>query len=109
MAKLIAQHTIETTDWDNYDAEYEKGLAEFREWAKKCSSDKLAGETISFPVADGYAVYGIVREKPLHLCYINHGDCWQIPDAHLRGLRLTDVRQMVKRDKAMKDMFARKS
>jgi len=109
MAKVIAQHDIPFPDnWDDMDAEHERGMAKFKLWAQKCSDDKLTGETIRFQVADGYAVYGIVREKPLHLCHINEGDGYQIPDAHIRGLNLADVREMIRCEKALAELFAKR-
>jgi hypothetical protein len=106
MAKLTCQHTIETTDWNKWEEEYEAGIAKFVTVAKSKASGELVGETIRFQVADGYAVYGIMSEKPLQLCHINHGDGYQIADAHIRGLNLTDAREMVRREKAIAEMFA---
>ena len=52
----------------------------------------LVGLIVSFGVADGYATYRVVKDKPLTLEHIPHGDAWQIPAAHLRGLTAKDIR-----------------
>lgn len=65
----------------------------------------VAGEKIYFGVGDGYAVYVVWDSYSLVHCPI--GDNWSIPDAHARGLRLSDVRQMIKSEKAMNQLFGR--
>jgi len=50
-----------------------------------------ADRIFSYPHADGYANYYIVSEKPLILQHIPYGDAWQLPYAHIRGLRLSDI------------------
>lgn len=46
---------------------------------------------LHFGVADGYARYRVVKHHPLTLQHIYVGDGWQIPAAHVRGIRLQDV------------------
>jgi hypothetical protein len=55
----------------------------------------LVGRVVSFPIADGCAQYMVASEKPLQLVHLPLGDAWQIPAAHARGLRLSDIRQML--------------
>jgi len=45
----------------------------------------------SSPVADGQAMYFIVSDNPLVLRHIPFGDAYQLPYAHVRGLRLSDI------------------
>ena len=47
---------------------------------------------IRFPVADNYAIYRVSSWEPLTLQHVPTGDAYQIPRAHLRGLREEDVR-----------------
>lgn len=116
MAKVIARHDIETDitlPWDEETKQYEAGIEKAREHMKEnvlCAghpigSGKLVGETIQFQIADGYAVYMVANENPLNLLHINYGDGYQIPDAHARGLNLTEIRRMVKSEKAMNKLF----
>ncbi len=68
----------------------------------------LAGEVVGWPRADNYARYMIVSEKPLTLIHIDSGDGYAVEAALIRGLRLADVRAMVKRDRAMSELFSGK-
>jgi hypothetical protein len=52
--------------------------------------------------------YLVVKRKPLTLQHIYYMDGYQIPAAHVRGLTLADVDDMVRREKAMRDLFAGK-
>lgn len=57
--------------------------------------DKIEEPIIRFPVADGYALYRVVKKDPLTIQHIPAGDAWQIPAAHVRGLRLEDVKHQL--------------
>lgn len=46
---------------------------------------------LSFPVADGYALYFVKSRNPLVLQHIPYLDAYQIPLAHIRGLTEADV------------------
>lgn len=67
------------------------------------------GVILSFPYADGYAMYLVQKTSPLTLQHIPFGDAWQIPAAHLRGLTLADVKEQVRRNKGMRELFAAKA
>ncbi len=86
----------------------EEWLAELVEWCKTNtdSRSELVGEVIRFPRGDGTANYMVFRTKPLSLLHIPLGDSWDLPDYQLRGLRVKDVRELVKRDRALGDFFA---
>lgn len=115
MAELIGSFDIET-DFSAYYKEYE---AQVKAGVEKCRehiallpingrSAPLVGKMVRFQIADGYAEYMVASQKPLQLIHLNVADGYQIPDAHVRGLRLADVREMVKREEARKEIFARK-
>jgi hypothetical protein len=61
----------------------------------KYPNDELAGETVRFQVADGYAVYMVIKSKPLTLQHVEICDGYFIPYAHVRGLRLADIKKDV--------------
>lgn len=63
---------------------------------------------VRFQVADGYACYYVKSFKPLVLQLIPAGDAYQIPAAHMRGLRLDDIREMIEREKRLRELFSRK-
>lgn len=69
----------------------------------------IVGEVIRFQIADGYAQYMVWSVKPLELIHLPLGDAWSIPEAHARGLRLSDVRDMVEREKRIAALFASRS
>lgn len=46
-----------------------------------------------FPVADGSAIYYVVKDSPLTLAHLPVGDAYAISRAHLRGLRTADLHQ----------------
>lgn len=63
---------------------------------------------LSFPFADGHAIYAVVSKSPLKLMHIPFGDAWQIGAPTIRGLRLADVEAMIQREKALRSIFAKK-
>ena len=67
-------------------------------WEKEQAElDEIGRDNImSFPVADGSAMYKVVKEKPLTLAHIPYGDAYQIPYAHIRGLTYADLVQQRK-------------
>jgi hypothetical protein len=67
---------------------------------------KEAGETISFPVADGRAIYVVARLKPVELVWVESGDAWQFQYAH--RLTATDVREEIRKTRSLKALFKTK-
>jgi hypothetical protein len=85
------------------DQRYRKLNAAFieqcRDWLKQNGyTSPLAGKIVRFPVADGYAEYMIVSLRPVTLMHLPFGDSYQIPEAHARGLRASDLRELVERE-----------
>jgi len=76
-----------------------------RAWVIANGKGALRGEEIRFPRGDGYARYFVYTEKPLALIHIPTGDAWDIDDVMRRGLRLSDVRDMVAREKKLAEIF----
>ena len=68
-------------DWDDY---YERQA----ELVKEIGSRHTV---MRFPVADGYALYAVITEKPLVLRHVPEGDGYQVAGAMIRGLTLADV------------------
>lgn len=65
---------------------------------KRKPGNALVGEVVKFQVADGYAQYMVASGT--ELIHLELGDAYAIPEAHARGLRLADIKQMIARDKA---------
>ena len=90
------------------DAAEDAYVARLAELAKKKNSTSdLIGKTIQFQVADGYARYMVWTVKPLALVHLELGDAWQIPAAHSRGLRLSDVKAQVEYDTRLQKLFTK--
>lgn len=73
------------------------------DWIKRQGEilDRLKKEgkvILNFQVADGYAHYLVIQEKPLVVAHLNICDGYRIPAAHVRGLDHTDVEGQRKRD-----------
>ncbi len=100
-------------DYKNYDYRKEQQredayVKKLQEWARERSSGALVGEIVRHGVADGYAQYMVISEKPLALIHLALGDAYSAGPVWERGLRITDVRRMVKADKEIKKLFAKK-
>ena len=78
-------------DWD----------AAFKDEAEAFNQLKTEQDLIAFPMADGAAWYVVASERPLVLRHVPVGDSWQIPYAHIRGLRLADVKDIVHRRRTL--------
>lgn len=65
-------------------------LSELRTWLKDHGyKHRKTGLIVRFPVADGCAQYMIMNTT--NLMYLPLGDAWQIPEAHARGLRISEL------------------
>lgn len=69
---------------------------------------QIVGGLVSFPAADGYAIYVVTKEKPLTLAHVPFGDGWTVSDAHIRGLRRSDIEVLLERSRAMQRLFGGK-
>lgn len=78
-------------DWRN--SEHEKKMRELQDISDALPIGKLKGFVWSSPIADGKAHYLVVFDngKSVKLQHIPYADCWQVPDALIRGLRRADV------------------
>lgn len=104
----IKAPSLDIDNLDAYDAACEAYRQQVIEWAKanSPSTSDLVGEVIRFPVADGYAEYVVMNTRPLQLIHLETGDAYAADAMTLRGLRVSDVRSMVKSSRALADMFA---
>lgn len=56
------------------------------------AKDSVVGRIVRFGVGDGYAVYLVVRQKPLTLMHIPYMDSYHANPMLLRGMRVSDIR-----------------
>lgn len=76
------------------------------EYAKANSEDncKECGEVISFPVADGAALYVVMSLKPVEIVHLNIGDSWHSEYAEL--LNAKKIREKIAQRKALAKIFS---
>ena len=92
----------------NYDRALDDKLTrEFFErlaaYARSVNTGEYVGEVVHFAQGDGAAVYMVWQERPLFsLVHIPIHDAWQLPEAHERGLRLSDVIPQIESERKMK-------
>jgi len=102
MARVIDQIFV---GWDldlrNVQQREARAAEKLKNRLQEKDSGKLVGSVVRFGVADGYAQYMIASEKPLTLVHLHFGDGYQIPEAHIRGLRLSDLRKQISFDKVL--------
>lgn len=92
--------------YDEAEAAY---IKELRDRAKRNGRSSILGEVIRFGVADGYAQYVVWRSSPLELIHVATGDAWHADRILLRGLTVTDVKDMVARDRRIAELFSKKA
>lgn len=94
-----------TIDFANYDATEERRKEEEHKqkltaWLKDAGyTGAFTGETVSFPVADGYAIYMLADGKPSCLIHLPYGDGW-----HYRDVEFLPKREILKRIQQQKQM-----
>jgi hypothetical protein len=81
-------------------------IGRVQEWARNNGNGTLAGELVSFPFADGHALYVILSLRPVTLIHLPVGDSWQYP--HVERLTAKDIKEEVRRRKAISKLFGRK-
>ncbi len=89
--------------------EEEAELARLDRESAKLADGVVAGCVVSFPVGDGMANYLVKSEKPLVLQHIDFFDGYGLPAAHMRGIRLEEVRRIVRGQKGLKAIFSARS
>jgi len=92
-------------DWKAYDKRTREMFKALALADKAVPAGGVVGVLMSFPIADGSAMYRVSKESPLTLEHLPYGDAWQIPEAHIRGIRKADVLEQVRRNRAMDKLF----
>jgi len=98
---------LDFTDYKKYEQESEKYVDKLRKACQANSTDKIAGQTIRFGVADGYAMYMVYGVKPLELIHVNAGDGYHADLVEL--LTVTKVRELVERERKLQELFGNKN
>jgi hypothetical protein len=91
---------------DGYDKHHEKEQQAIKDAESMYRKNGgICGEILRWPRGDGYAQYMVTSEKPFKVAFIPAGDAWAVEMALIRGLRLKDVKDMVKSNSSMAKLF----
>lgn len=99
MAKLL--NTPYPGDWDWHEGDNIDH--HFKKTGKMLDAIE---QKIHFPVGDGRAIYAVVSVSPPVVQWVPFGDKYQVDYAHIRGLRATDIKAMLERDKRIAALFS---
>ena len=94
MARLLKSKAKGHWDKQSWNGGTGCDCEDFREcWGKSSADvDAIGWENIMhFPIADGQALYKVIKENPLTLQHIPVGDAYEVSNALLRGLRSSDL------------------
>ena len=83
----------EGLDWNEVAKRHDEEFAKLRAISDSLPENEVVGYILHFPIADGQALYRVVKAKPFTLQHIPYSDGYAIPAAHMRGLRLADVQR----------------
>src|SRR5690606_28294948 len=87
-------------------AREDEWIERLRQWCRENGSGDLVGEVVRDQVADGYAQYMVMSNRPLTLIHLPVVDAWQSRWAHRWTVK--DVREMVDRQRRMAELFSRR-
>jgi hypothetical protein len=96
---------------DNFDEVHTAQKAELDKLqaaADKLKPGEIVGGLLRFPRGDGYALYVVVKDKPLTLQHVPFGDAWQVDHVTIRGLRRGDVEAQLESERRLKKLFAKR-
>jgi hypothetical protein len=93
-------------DWEAREKDETRQIEELKEKLKAAHPGNYVGELLRWQVADGYACYIVVQERPLQVAHLDVGDGYCVDPILIRGLRMDDVRAMVERERAWERLFA---
>ena len=107
MAKLLKIKAKGHWDKQIYNGGRGCSCKDFRECMaiEEAELDAIGWDNIMhFPVADGKALYKVVKEKPLTLQHIPYGDAYQVQPALIRGLNFSDLEAQRKWDSMWRNL-----
>lgn len=88
-------------DWEEASRIQDENRLYMRSELRKKYDGEYVGEIIKFGVADGYAEYMVMQERPLQLIWLADGDSYSIHPDMIRGLTLDTVKHQVEADRKL--------
>ena len=85
--------------WDKYEAD-------LKAWCIKRNPSEHVGEIISFPVADGSALYMVAALKPVELIHLEYLDGYSFQYAN--RLKASDITEKIEQGKRLNRIFGSK-
>jgi hypothetical protein len=73
--------------------------------AKENGKSDLLGQIVRWQRGDGYAEFMVWNTKPLELIHLEIGDAWDVEEALIRGLRISDIKEMIERDRRWQELI----
>lgn len=61
----------------------------------RSTNKSYIGAVLMFPVADGNAVYVVIKDKPLTVQHVPIGDAWEADRCTIRGIDRQEVREQL--------------
>lgn len=79
-------------------------MKELQDKSDALPEGEIKGAIIGFGVADGSALYLVVKEKPLTLQHIDYLDGYHVHPAMIRGLRKEDILHQLKQRRWLQNL-----
>jgi len=92
-------------NWQKWIDQHTKALDKLIEKSTNLPDSEVVGGVLSFVVGDGKAFYIVTKERPLTVAWVPFLDCHQVDPMLIRGMRLADVRRLLKQSKSLSKMF----
>ena len=73
--------------------------------AKENGKSDLLGQIVRWQRGDGYAQFMVWNTKPLELIHLEIDDAWDVEEALIRGLRVSDIKEMLERDRRWNELL----
>lgn len=100
---------IDPPKWVSPYSEYQKReqwyIDTLTEMAKKNGKSDLLGHIVRWQRGDGYAEFMVWNTKPLELIHLEIGDAWDVEEALIRGLRISDIKEMIERERRWQELM----
>ena len=108
MAQLVGTlKSFPEFNWSNGVSSQDAAMTALQEASFNLPPGEIVGAMLKWQVADGYAWYRVKSASPLQVEHVPFLDGYQVPAAHIRGLRRADVLDQLNRSKRLALLFAK--
>lgn len=96
MLESLRPEGVDRKDGDEYWLRAGALIEELTKKSWRATESDPTGFLMEFPVDDGFASYVVVAVRPLTLQHVDVMNGYRMPEAHIRGLTLSDVRRAIR-------------